>query len=93
MNLLCIMMICPHSTDTFDVEPQRVTVQVEHLDEKNVIVDNDVVAPDAQVNDNVNDAPDTCWRKLHGKQFFSMHTQDLSMEMHSYERGRASSYL
>lgn len=59
MNMLCIMMICPHSTDTFDVEPRRVTMQVEHLDEENVIVDNDDVAPDAQVDDNVDDAPDT----------------------------------
>ena len=48
------------STYTFDVEPQQVTVKVEHLDEEeNVIVDNDDVAPDAQVDDNVDDAPDT----------------------------------
>ena len=48
------------STYTFDVEPQRVTVQVEHFDEEeHVIADNDDVAPDAQVDDNVDDAPDT----------------------------------
>src|SRR5215216_4694431 len=29
---------------------------------------------------------------LHGKQKNSTHTQDLSMEMHSYDRGRASTY-
>ena len=27
-----------------------------------------------------------CWGTLHGKQKNSTHTQDLSMEMHSYER-------
>jgi hypothetical protein len=47
------------STYTFDVEPQRVTLQVEHLDEEeNVIVYNDDVAPDSQVDDSVDDAPD-----------------------------------
>ncbi|XBH70462.1 hypothetical protein VPH35_098116 [Triticum aestivum] len=33
-----------------------------------------------------------CFGTLHGKQKFSTHTQDLSIEMHSYERGRASTY-
>jgi hypothetical protein len=32
------------------------------------------------------------WETLHGKQKISTHTQDLSMEMHSNERGRASTY-
>ena len=36
------------STDIFDVEPQRVTVQVEHLDEEEHVID-----------DNVDDAPNT----------------------------------
>ena len=48
------------SIGTFDEQPQRVTVQVEQLDEEeNVIVDNDDFAPDAQVDDNVDGAPDT----------------------------------